>query len=526
MATRERTDKDTIVIEFFCSKHEHEKQGIRSLKSIYRFFSILGLGGLGFLAMGYHPGAEDDAIYLTAVKARLHPSLFPHDAAFFQLQMRFSVFDTFMARLVQCTGLTVGWAALLVQLLSIMLILGACWAIVCQLFEEASARWAGVAMVAAMFTLPVAGTALFILDQYLHSRNPATALLLLAVARILAGKRWQAVPLLAMAFALHPLMGGFGISFCVVLTLTLSEPLRAQIRQWRTPLMAENAFPALALLPFGWVFGTPSPVWQQALRSRHWFRIYQWTWYEWLGALAPLAIFWAVARMAKKRGEMKLERFTTAILYYGLFQQTVAMVLLGPGMPLGLSTLEPMRYLHTVYVFLALVGGALMGRSVLKQKVWRWAAFLLLAFGGMFVSQRELFAGSAHLELPGMRSANPWLQAFEWIRVNTPQDAYFALDPQYMAAEGEDYHSFRALAERSQLADGIKDTTVITKVPELGERWKRELDAQQGWDHFQRTDFERLKTEFGVNWVVVRFPQPEGLDCRWHNRELAVCEVR
>ena len=42
------------------------------------------------------------------------------------------------------------------------------------------------------------------------------------------------------------------------------------------------------------------------------------------------------------------------------------------------------------------------------------------------------------------------------------------MDPNYLAAPGEDYHSFRALAERSQLADAIKDTAVVTKVPELG----------------------------------------------------------
>ena len=41
---------------------------------------------LGFCVMGYHPGAEDDGIYLAAVKADLHPALFPHNADFFRLQ--------------------------------------------------------------------------------------------------------------------------------------------------------------------------------------------------------------------------------------------------------------------------------------------------------------------------------------------------------------------------------------------------------------------------------------------------------
>ena len=58
------------------------------------FLLALFFALLGFCVMGYHPGAEDDGIYLAAVKADLNPTLYPHDAAFFQLQMRTSVFDT------------------------------------------------------------------------------------------------------------------------------------------------------------------------------------------------------------------------------------------------------------------------------------------------------------------------------------------------------------------------------------------------------------------------------------------------
>jgi hypothetical protein len=129
------------------------------------------------------------------------------------------------------------------------------------------------------------------------------------------------------------------------------------------------------------------------------------------------------------------------------------------------------------------------------------------------------------LELPGQATANPWLQAFSWIKSNTPQDAYFALDPNYMAAPGEDYHSFRALSERSQLADAIKDTSVVTKVPELAAVWKRQVEAQAGWTRFELADFERLKTDFGVNWVLVSYPHPEGLACSWHNATLSVCQI-
>jgi hypothetical protein len=486
---------------------------------------ILAFSLLGFGVMGYHPGIEDDGVYLTAVKADLNPALYPHDAAFFKLQMRASVFDTWMAHFVRLTGIPVAWSELLWQSISILLVVWACWSIVRQLFRDAAAQWAGVALTAAMFTLPVAGTALYIMDQHLHPRNLATALILLAVSRILAGKLWQSAPLLGLAFALHPLMGALGISFCCFLALTLCAPLRMRLRAFGARMQPRGAATAVAIVPFGWIFAPPSQPWLEALHSRHWFRLYEWEWYEWLGAIAPLLLFWLAARVAAKRGEVKLARFATAIVLYGVFQQAVAMIILGPQALIGLSALEPMRYLHLVYVFLTLIGGAYLGRYVLKAQLWRWAVFLALANGGMFVAQRQLFAASAHIELPSAAAANPWLQAFDWIRRNTPQDAYFALDPRYMAAPGEEYHSFRALAERSQLADGIKDTSVVTKVSELGPAWKRQLQAQQGWSGFQLADFERLKAGFGVDWVLVADPPPAGLACRWHNRRLAVCRV-
>jgi hypothetical protein len=66
---------------------------------------------------------------------------------------------------------------------------------------------------------------------------------------------------------------------------------------------------------------------------------------------------------------------------------------------------------------------------------------------------------------------------------------------------------------------------LVTQVPELGEVWARQVKAQKGWSHFQVADFERLKTEFGVNWVLVSNPQPLNMNCPWHNASLTVCRV-
>jgi hypothetical protein len=480
---------------------------------------------LGFLTMGYHPGAEDDAIYLAAVKARLHPSLYPHDAPFFQLQTKTTVFDGWMAHFIAWTHMSVAGAELFWQLVSLFALLLGAWLIVCQLFPERTARIGGLALLSALLTLPVAGTALYIADQYLHPRCLASALILFASALILSGRRWWALPLLALSFVLHPLMGALGISFCCFLAVSCSPALSARVAGLFRRSKAGSAAGIVLAIPFGWMLQPPSPIWLKAIGSRHWFRLFEWEWYEWLGAIAPLVLFWLCARLARKQGLEKLERLARAVFWYGVFQQLFAMAILGPPSLIGLSALEPMRYLHLVYIFLVLIGGALAGKHLLQHRYWLWALVLVAANGGMFFAQRDLFANSAHIELPGVRSSNPWLQAFDWIRQNTPENAYFALDPRYMAAAGEDYHGFRALAERSQLADAIKDTSVVTKVPALGPEWLFQSEAAEGWQHFQLADFERLKAEFGVSWVLVADPAPAGLTCRWGNSSLSVCEI-
>jgi hypothetical protein len=519
---------------------------------------ILPLTVAAIAVMGYHPGLEDDGIYLSAVKAAVNPALYPHDADFVRLQVQATLFDEFVSGFVRLTHLPVAWTELLGQFLALYTILWAGYRIAQRLFAERQAQWAGVALLAAMFTLPVAGTALNLADQHLHPRTLATALILTAIDRVLARRIGQAVVFLLIAMLMHPIMAALGISFCFFLAVALTDSMYARLTR------PTRALPAV--VPLGWIFEPPTPEWRRALGTRTYYFLYQWRWYEWLGAIGPLVLFWilwrwadrmerrpsganafvedeaAIARLKSRlvanHGRQivfpqaptpgpvnQLGRFCFAILVYGVFQQAVAMILLAaPGM-VRVTPLQPMRYLHLVYVFLVLIAGGLLGRHVLKRRIWRWAALFIAAGGGMFVSQRLLLPASAHLELPGRAPGNPWLEAFAWIRQNTPADAYFALDPDYLAASDEDYHSFRALAERSQLADGIKDAAVVTQVPELGPRWSREVDAQAGWNGFGSGDFERLKARFGVDWVLVSNPAASRLTCEWHNDRLSVCRI-
>ena len=483
---------------------------------------VLIFSTLSFVVMGYHPGMEDDGVYLAAVKSRLNPALYPHNAVFFRIQMQATFFDNWAAGFVRLTCIPIAYAELLWQFASIVAILACCRGIAGKLFKEERAQWAGVAMVGAMFTLPVAGTALFVVDQHLHPRTLATALILLAVWLVLAGRRLAAMPVLLLSLMLHPIMTLFGASFCVFLATAIAQPFHTWLRIRRR---AGLGIGAAAFIPLGWHLEPPSALWHKAMETRGYLFLDRWAWYEWLGAVAPLVLFWLLWRIAGKHGETLLARFALAVFLFGVFHELLAVIVWETPVLVRLEPMQPMRFLHLVYLFMALIGGSLIGKFLLRASVGRWAAFLLLFNAGMFASQRYQFSGSQHLELPGRPPANPWLQAFAWIRLNTPADAYFALDPYYLAAPGEDYHGFRALAERSQLADAVKDTAVVGLFPALAPAWGQQIEAEEGWPQFQLDDFERLKKEFGVNWVVVSYPPPDGLACRWHNAGISVCQV-
>jgi hypothetical protein len=171
-----------------------------------------------------------------------------------------------------------------------------------------------------------------------------------------------------------------------------------------------------------------------------------------------------------------------------------------------------------------LVGGGLLAHYVLRTHVWRWLVLFIPLCSGMFYVQRELFSTSSHIELPGLQAPNRWARCFLWIRQNTPPDAYFAVDPHYMSRPDEENIGFRALAERSKLADYSQDAAVAAVAPDLALVWKRQVESMKGYQNFTRNDFLRLKTEFATDWALVEQEVP-ALNCPYFKDGLAVCRI-
>jgi len=483
-----------------------------SLLSVLTVFAVL--------IMGYHPGLEDDAFYLAAIKRNLNPALFPHDAEFFRLQFQATIFDRLIALSIRLTHLPLSWLVLLWQLAAIFLLLHGCWRISRRCFTQPAAQWASVTLIATLLTLPLPGIAISLADQYLHPRTLATAAILAAIVAVLDRRLWFAGVLLAIAFAIHAIMASFGISFCAFLSWNqrVSRPRRSSV-----PVAAAFA------LPLGWIFEPASDAWRQAAATRGFYFPARWHWYEWLGLFAPLGLLYCYKTWLtySKEANSALPSLVSSLFYFGVFQTAVGLIIMLPSRFERLHPFEPMRYLQLLYLLFFLIAGGLLGRYVLHRRVYLWLLLFLSLGAGMFYAQRQMYPASAHLELPGAAPQNTWLQAFAWIRQNTPVDSLFALNPHYMTLPGEDYHGFRALAERSVLADYEKDAGMAARVPRLAPRWLREVHAQNGWQNFQAADFQRLKQEFGVSWVFLYAQQEpsEAMACPYQNGPLKVCRL-
>ncbi|MGO9403794.1 MAG: hypothetical protein ACLPVW_10040 [Terriglobales bacterium] len=477
---------------------------------------LLLLTAAALLIHGYHPYAEDSEIYLPGVLKILNPSLFPVNAEFFGEHAGHTLYPNLIAFSIRATHLPLPWVAFLWHLVSIFLLLAASWRLASALFasespEDESARWAAVAAMAALLTLPIAGTWLYILDQFLNPRNLAAFAALFAVAEVLHRKYGRALLWLAFAAVMHPFMASFAILFCVWVVL---------LDEFRPRMLGF----ALAL-PFGITFDPPPAAYHEvALRQRSHF-VLRWEWYEWLGVIGPVLLFWWFAGWARRRGMKNLELVSRAMVPYVAL---AALAAIGLGIPArfeALTRLQPLRCLALCYMVLVVVGGGLAGQYILQRHLWRWLVLFVPLSLGMFYAQLQVFPASQHIEWPWAQPRNQWAQAFEWIRGNTPVDALFALDPRHMELPGEDENGFRARAQRSRLADLVKDKGACSMFPPLSVKWAEQIADQKNFEKFQKDDFERLRQKYGVSWVVVQQPGPAGMDCPYQNSAVRVCRV-
>jgi hypothetical protein len=557
------------------------------------------------LVHGYHPLADDGAVYVTGIKKLANPGLYQTDAVFALSPTHFSVFAHVLAPLLRWVKLPD--LLLVCQVASIFLFLLGSWLVATQLFSTRRARWGAVLLAACCFTLPVAGTSLSLMDPYVTARSFSTPLGLFALAAMLAEDWVWAVFWLALAALLHPLMAvycaiamitvalsqhrlwrslwllyGLGFLFCAAIffathhgdqatvsicphnagLLRNSSELLGEARgeNCGIPHLAKNerdapnflsaALDRTACAPFfkgkahevQGTHETPQEIGdvghpadgsgddarrlaasQSAVRcaalSRSYFFLSSWEWYEYPGLLLPLLLLGAAG--TNKQAPWLTRALAISATVMGGCALLVSLCFVHRSGSLLLARLQVLRGFQFVYI----AGVLLAGGLVAKLRPRTITAACLLIAGALFAGQRLTYPESNHVEWPGLAPVNRWQQAFLWIRSETPGNAIFALDNDYIESAGEDAQGFRAIAERSAIPDWYKDGGIASNFPQAASPWWQGIQATAHLN--SATDEQRLERlkPFGATWIVLPAEASTGFPCPFINAQVRVCRV-
>jgi hypothetical protein len=428
---------------------------------------------------------------------------------------------------------------LLLHLASVWATLYAAWMLAGRCWHAREARAGAVVLLACWLSLPVAGTALMLMDPYLTARSFSTPCMVLALVgaldvtdlnrqRARGFAMWSAG--IFLAGAMHPLMAAYAVGGTLLLACLRSA--RREVQVWGTVALCASAI-GLATCLQAITSPESAEYVRIAMTRTYWFPV-EWRWFELVGLAAPLIILgiqgWNKPRVQTQDVEHPdsgLRAVARAAVTAGATACLVAVLFARVGASTHLlGRLQPLRAFQMVYLVMVLVLGAKLGEWVLGDSAWRWIGATVVLGGAMFGAARADFPHSRHLELPGMQARNPWVRAFVWIRENTPKDALYALDADYINAPEEDAQCFRAIAERSALPDYSKDGGEASIAPELTAEWQKGQAAQRGLS--DATDAERAAAlgPLGVDWLVMQARAKTSLDCPYENGTVRVCRLR
>jgi hypothetical protein len=470
---------------------------------------------------GYHPFADDAAIYIAGIRKLTNPALYQPDSAFVLAHTHLSLFAHLLAWTERITRLPLELLLFTAHLASIFLFLLACWMLAERIFPTIPQRWCAVALAAACFTLPVAGTALFLMDPYVTARSFSTPLALFALASAIDRHWSRSLLLLLVGALLHPLMTGYAAAFIAIFFLVDFGIPRAAF------ILCAEAVAACALL-YGFTHHLPATAeYRQAVSSRDYLFPSQWLTSGYLGLGLPLILFAIACR--RSRTNALVRALCLSACLFGATAAIIAFLFIHPAGSLLLARLQPLRSFHMLYAVGVILIGGYIGSLCFNARHGlraRWMSFALLSVVAaiFFLAQRASYTLSAHVELPGAAPRNPWQQAFLWIRANTPPTAVFAANPQLVFVEGEDSQGFRAITERSLLADD-KDEGVVVVFPSLAKEWARQHNPQVDLDRL--TDTQRISRvrPLGADWILLSRSARTELPCPYRNAVAQVCRL-
>jgi hypothetical protein len=466
------------------------------------------------LIHGYHPFADDAGIYVAGIRKMMDPSLFTVDAGFVAAHTRLSIFSHLFAGALQLFHIPLDLGLIAAYLLSIFAFLRGCFQLSQRLFADVQIQWGATLFASTLFTLPVAATALWIMDPYVTARSFSTPFSLFALTACM-DRDWKRTTVWFLLTALmHPLMAAYLAAFLLTYIFVSAGRWR------RLAATCILAFAGCAAIYFATRHAALPDGYREAALTREYFFLSLWRWYEVMGLIAPLLLMLIAAFRTRNHA---IRNLCVACIATGSTACAVAACFIHTNGSFFLARIQPLRIFQLIYIAGVILLGGFLAKHLRGRRAALGAALLILVSSLMLLIQKQVYTTSAHVEWPFVAPSNPWQQAFLWIRNNTPQNAVFALDSNYTKLGIEDTQGFRATAARSALVDELKDGGVVAIFPQLAPRWKSQRDLEIGLNRI--SDQERIARlqPAGVTWLLLSAGATTQFACPYRNSAVAIC---
>jgi hypothetical protein len=488
--------------------------------SIFQTGGLLALlTALAFAINGYHPYAEDAGIYIAGIKKSANPALYPFSSDFIVPYSHLSLFSSWNAWAVKVLGLKLDYYLFFAQILTTWLLLFACLQLARKCFRKTEAIWASVALTAVCLSVPVAGSALSMMDPYVTGRSFSTPLTVFAIAALLDRSFLRSILFAALVGLFHPLMFIYAAGFLLILWAAKN----------RSPTAIASLIAAALAIGAAVQYSQRNVVecaaYRTAVFTRDYYFLSHWRWYELFGLIAPISLM-ALYLFSSRQPSKNSTILCQACILTGLTSIAVSLLYARPSNSSHLiAALQTIRPFVIIYFVMFLLLGGVVAEHFLKRSPSRWLALLLAPAAGLSFAQHQTYPTSAHIELPWAENRNDWHKAFIWIESHTAQNAIIALDSDYIRAPGEDSQGFRATSERDALADFSKDGGAAAAFPQLANRWFSEETATTGLNQISDAQRVHRLEPFHVSWIVLSHDAQTAFICPFTDATVKVCQL-
>ncbi len=489
-------------------------------------YAALALGATAFCLLallnvgGYRYGVSDQAFYIPIVLQGLEPGLFPHDAALLAVQNRLLAFDDWFALLVRISGVSLPAAFFAGYMAGLALLYAACVLLGRSLYRT----WWGVATLAAALTLRhrIPDTAVNSIEAYLHPRQLAFAVGLLAVGLFLRGHTAGAAAVVAGAGLFHPTTALWFVILLGVAGLVADPAARRPILVVVAALLPTTV--VLLVGGFREQLDVMSPAWSALLESKDYLLATRWpmmTWFANLGLAGVIAAVYDYRRSLGMATDRETGIVAGCLALLALFLVSVPLASIGVALVVQLQfsrifwLLDVVAIAYAAWIVIESPLGvrgrgflAATAARLLRPRARRAAIALIVLTSltrGSYVTFVER-AGHPLIEIDLPASA--WTDVMRWAG-ERPVGTNFLTDPGHAWRYGS---SVRAASSRDVYLESVKDVGIAiyssviaarisSRIAELGDFAALE-PAHARW-LAKRHDLDYLITEHAIDLPLV-----------------------